>query len=216
MQSCKTFAILSNLSKLSALNLCYVTWLLEMTVYIPLPISTCTNSVPSITTWCLQPSEPWFETSMSKQNRQKPSSLATLLGMPYRQLILFSVSIKVHQGHLPVGTGTYGQFHIINWKCTRSTQKSSLVTTTHLYMLGIYYRRDDFAFRTQFSSQSDNDISTNPAHYYFSWNLLIVEFFKRHGALCPFKYSFILWVDVTVVLNILLCAGALLCIFLLR
>lgn len=51
-------------------------------------------------------------------------------------------------------------------------------------MLRIYYKRDDFAFRTQISSQSDNDIPANPAYYYFFLNLLIVlKFFKRNGAM---------------------------------
>ena len=109
---------------------------------------------PSITTWCRKP-----KTNLVCQNRQRPSSLATRSGISTVYIIQRwqrGLCWKLHQGHLPVGIGTYGQLHIINWKCTSaiSMQDSSLVIITHLSILASTIReRDDFAFRKKCSSQ---------------------------------------------------------------
>lgn len=167
---------------------------------------------PSITTWCRKP-----KTNLVCQSRQRPSSLATRSGISTVYIVQRwqrGLCWKLHQGYLPVGiwnltdSSTSSTESVLYW-CKLRIKR----VTTHLSMLGIYYKwtykGDDFAFRTQFSSQSDNEIPANPAYYYFFWNLLIaLKFFKRHGAMvitppCPFscplhfKYSFILWVDVS-------------------
>ena len=117
-------------------------------VDIPLTIPMGTNSAPlladlfltapSITTWCLQP---WFETSMSKQTKaiQFSNTFRHIDGLYYSTLPI-RICLEITSGPFTRRNwntvGTYGQFHIINWKCTCAIlmQDSSLVTITHLSM----------------------------------------------------------------------------------